>query len=213
MFNSTAIAQLGQPHTASRFFVFLDFDGDPVRVTTWHKSLTLSGTGDADLDGFTFDAFDPTVITVSEVQHSVDGAESVTASMSGLPVANADLLDILGDESKWRLRRAKLWLGVADATLTAQGNIVPYYLGRMVSYNFPQVGADSQTVEIVIESYRTILSGATGRTYMSQSIYDSGDRSAEVATSTGRIPASAQAVANGAAQGGVREFNANVRLL
>lgn len=213
MFNSTAIAQLGQSHTASRFFVFLDFDGDPVRVTTWHKTLTLSGTGDADLDGFTFDAFDPSVISISEVQHSVDGAESVTASMSGLPVANADLLDILADDSKWRLRRAKLWLGVADSTLTAQGNIVPFYLGRMVGYNFPQVGAKTQTVEIVIESYRTILSGATGRTYMSQSLYDPDDRSAEVATSTGRIPTSSGAVANGIVQGGTSQFSTGTRLL
>lgn len=202
MFDATAIAQLAQPHTNSRFFIFLDFEGDPVRVTTWHKSLTLSGTGDPDLDGFTFDAFDPSLISVSEVSHSIDGAEPVTASMSGLPVADADLLNILGDQSKWRFRRAKLWLGVADENLVAQGNIIPYYLGRMHSYEFPESSDTTQTVQIRIESYRAILSGATGRTYMNQSTYDSGDRSSDVATSIGRSSVAATAMAIGVIQGG-----------
>lgn len=215
MFDATAIAQLGQPHTNSRFFIFLDFDGDPVRVTTWHKSLTLSGTGDADLDGFTFDAFDPSLISVSEVSHSIDGAEPVTASMSGLPVADADLLNILGDQSKWRFRRAKLWIGVADENLAAQGNIIPYYLGRMHSYEFPESGENTQTVQIKIESYRAILSGATGRTYMNQPTYDPDDKSADVATSIGRSAVAATATAIGAIQGGMSSSldRTSVRLL
>jgi hypothetical protein len=49
-------------------FAFLDLKGEPIRVTNAPYSFTFAGTGDEDLDGFTFDAVDPRVVSVGPVK-------------------------------------------------------------------------------------------------------------------------------------------------
>jgi hypothetical protein len=54
--DSTAQAALGD-HFAVAWYIFLDLDGDPLRVTTFGQDTVFSSTGDVDLDGNTFVAF------------------------------------------------------------------------------------------------------------------------------------------------------------
>lgn len=162
------------------FLCWLDIVGDPVRATTWPAPLTMSGTGDPDLDGYTFDAIDPTFVNISPVQEQQGGSETVTASLSGLIGPDNDLLNLIGDETNWKGRAARLWQGVANEANAQQGAIWPYYTGTMSSLQI-SVSPEGQTIQISIETYLAILSPASNRTYLDQGLFDSGDKSAEAA--------------------------------
>lgn len=194
------------------FLVWLDFVGDPVRSTTWIADITLAGTGDADLDGYTFDALDPDLVSISDAINREGGSETVTARLSGLVGPNTDLLNIIGDVSKWRGRDARLWCIVHDEQYMRQGAVWAYYTGRMVS---ARIGgsADDQFVEVGIESYLATLTQASNRTYLDQAYFDPGDLSAECAISiangdTGGLSDQARTV--GGLQGILATITANM---
>lgn len=178
--DATASAELQAPVLHPCWVGWLDFDGDPLRLTTAPYDVTFSGEGDPDLDGFTFVAADPRIIQISDVHHREDGSETVTASLSGLPVIDADLLNIIGDPSKWRGRAAALWLMLYDEDLNRVGNVWKYYTGIMSAAPI-RPSPENQTIEIQIESYLASLSQASNRTYLDQKQFDPGDLSADAA--------------------------------
>ncbi|MBX4388515.1 hypothetical protein K4H03_20700 [Mycobacterium tuberculosis] len=178
--DASGSAALSAPVSHPCYVGWLDFDGDPLRLTTAPYDVTFSGTGDAELDGFTFEAADPRLINISDVHHREDGSETVTASMSGLPVIDAPLLNIIGDPSKWRGRAAALWLMLYDSNLQRVGNVWRFYTGVMSSAPI-RPAPDNQTIEIQIESYLASLTQASNRTYLDQKQFDPGDLSADAA--------------------------------
>lgn len=178
-FDATAISALDSSEVIQpAFFCWLDILGDPLRATTWSSDVTFAGTGDADLDGNTFLAIDPTVAEVSTVQHREGGSDSVTVSLSGLLLPDADLLATIGDRANWQGRPARLWMRIHDETGTAQGAVAAYYTGYMMALEIVPA-ADSQTIRITIENYLALLSAPSNRTYLDQERYDSGDLSAK----------------------------------
>lgn len=197
--DATAAAALALPLLHPCFVGYLDFSGDPLRVTTAPYPVTFSGTGDTDLDGNTFDAMDPQIISVSEVQHKEDGSETVTASLSGLATVDTALLNIIGDTTLWRGRAASLWLMLYDTSYARVGNVWRFYTGRMMAAAHRGDSA-SQTIEITIESYLASLSQASNRTYLDQAYFDSGDLSA----------AASIAIANGTHHGSNAGFLGSV---
>lgn len=178
--NGTASAALGGARVHPCFVGWLDFDGDPVRVTTAPYAITFSGTGDAELDGFTYDPINAQMVAISDVQHAEGGSDTVTATLSGLMGLDTDLLNIIGDKSKWQGQDSALWLILLDESLTRVGNVWRYYTGTMVSVQI-KGGVAGQVIELQIENYLASLSQASGRTYLDQERYDSGDKSAEAA--------------------------------
>lgn len=200
--NATAIAALSGSLLHPCFVGYLDFSGDPFRVTTAPYSVTFSSTGDTELDGNTFDAMDPQIISVSDVQHQEDGSETVTASLSGLATVDTALLNIIGDTSLWRGRAASLWLMLYDTSYARVGNVWRFYTGRMMSAGIKgDVGG--QSIEITIESYLASLSEASNRSYLDQAYFDSGDLSAaaSIAIANGTHNAGAGAAAGGGGMG------------
>jgi len=163
-----------------KFLCFLDIVGDPVRATTWPASLIMSSTGDVDLDGYTYTAIDPQFVSISPVTEQEGGSETVTATLSGLIGPDNDLLNIMGDESNWKGRSARLWQGVCNEEYVDQGAIWPYYTGRMNSLTI-RGSASSQTISVEIETYIALLSPASNRTYLDQNLFDPLDTSAEAA--------------------------------
>lgn len=178
--DATASAALSSPILHPCWIGWFDFDGDPLRVTTAPNDVPFSGTGDAELDGFTFLSADPSLVSISDVHHKEDGSETVTASLSGLPVLDADILNIIGDRTKWRGRAAALWLMLYDENLARVGNVWRFYTGTMSAVPI-RPSTDSQTIEVQIESYLASLSQASNRTYLDQQQYDPGDLSADAA--------------------------------
>ena len=158
-----------------RMLLWADFDGDPLRATSGLYDRTISGSGDAELDGF-YDSYDHNLISVGPVKHNETGSDTVTVTMSGL-LLNADLLNMIGDRTKWQGRSARLWFYCADENEMQVGSIIPYYTGYMndvVISGSPQ----EQRITLTIENYLATLSGAPSQTYMMQNLFDAGDLSA-----------------------------------
>lgn len=216
--DATASAALGASVLHPCWVGWLDFSGDPVRVTTAPYSVTFTGTGDTDLDGFTFEAANPQFIKVGPVKHREDGSETVTATMSGMVTVDTDLLNIIGNPALWRGRAAALWLMLYDTNLARIGNVWRFYTGTMVAA--PISGSpEEQSIDIQIESYLASLSQPSGRTYLDQQNYDAGDLSAAaaiaIANGTGGAGLYDTSGANGmpGVGGGGGRFNSNVNML
>lgn len=181
------LAMLGADVVRPPFLAWLDIVGDPVRATTWETSLRLTGTGDPDLDGQLYSAVSPVMGSISGVKRATGGTETVTATLSGIVGPNSDLLNILGDETKWKGRLARLWFLTLNEAGDRVGAVVPYYTGRMVGFSISG-SATMQTAKITIESYLASLTAASNRTYLDQGDFVTGDSSASLTL----------AVANGA---------------
>lgn len=159
------------------WFAFLDIEGDVIRVTTAGYDVTLTGTGDPDLDDQTFVAVDPSVLDIDEVSHREGGSETVTARLSGILEFDAETMNAIGDRARWQGRLVRLWLGIRDADGEWAGALAPYYTGYMMAVELLP-SALSQTIELQIENYLALLSSASNRSYLNQAHYDAADQSA-----------------------------------
>lgn len=196
--DATALAALNQPVIRPRWFAYLDFLGDPVRATTWVAPVTFTGTGDADLDGFTFDPLRDDLVQVGEPQYSANGSETLPLLLSGLTGPNSDLLNIMGDETKWRGRDVRLWQLVVDDAGAQQGVVWSYYTGWMSSMSIAG-DKSGQTIAVDVEAYLATLTPASNRTYLDAAYFDAADTSAAAAISalnSANGAASAQAAAS-----------------
>lgn len=182
MVSATVQSAIEAPVVYARWAAYLDFDGDPLRACTGLYDKTFSGTGDSDLDGLTYEAYNPEIVSISQVQHDEGGSNTVTASMSGLIVNNAAFLAIIGDKTKWQGRIARLWWYVVDENETQIGEVQAYYTGYMSDVTI-NGDAESQAVTISIEHYLTVLTMTPNKTYMIQKEYDPDDESAAASTS------------------------------
>ena len=177
-------AQVRRPVT----FCWLDIAGEPIRVTDAPYSFTFTGTGDEDLDGFTFSAVDPRVVSVGDVKAKEGGSDTLTLSLSGLAGVDGETMNAIGNRANYQGRDARLWKAMLDpVTLARVGAIWPYFTGYMA---VPKISGDrtSQTISLEIETYLAFFGQASNRTYLDQQLYDPADRSAELAI----------AIANGA---------------
>ena len=181
--DSTTQTALEQPILNWRVLIYLDFDGDVLRATSGIYDKTISGSGDAELDGEYF-SVNHELISVGAVSQSESGTDGVQVSLSGLIVNNSDFLSVIGDKSKWQGRTARLWFYVADENENLVGEYIAYYTGYMDAISI--LGApSSQTVSLTIENYLVSISGAQNKTYLMQDTYDSGDTSAAASIAAG----------------------------
>lgn len=171
-------------------FAFLDLKGEPIRVTNAPYSFTFAGTGDEDLDGFTFDAVDPRVVSVGPVKAREGGTDTLTLQLSGLAGVDDELMTQIGDRSNWAGRDCRLWRAMLDPhDMKRIGAIWSYYTGYM---SVPKISGDrtGQVINMSVESYLAFFGQASNRTYLDQQSYDPGDQSAALAI----------AIANGASK-------------
>ncbi|WP_031392932.1 hypothetical protein [Sphingomonas sp. STIS6.2] len=171
-------------------FAFLDLKGEPIRVTNAPYSFTFADTGDEDLDGFTFDAVDPRVVSVGPVKAREGGTETLTLQLSGLAGVDDELMTQIGNRSNWAGRDCRLWRAMLDPhDMTRIGAIWSFYTGYM---SVPKISGDrtGQVINMSVESYLAFFGQASNRTYLDQQSYDPGDQSAALAI----------AIANGASK-------------
>ena len=169
-------------------FCFLDIAGEPVRVTDAPYSFTFAGTGDEDLEGYLFQALDPTMVSVGVVKAKEGGSDTLSLELSGLPGIDGDLLNQVGNRANWQGRDARLWKAMLDpADPTRILSLWSYFTGYMA---VPKIVGDakSQTIQLSVETYLAFFNQASNRTYLDQASYDPGDQSAALAI----------AIANGA---------------
>lgn len=176
--DAAAIAALDRQIIRPVFFVYLDIVGDPLRACTAGRSYELTGTGDPDLEGFTFDGIDPTVVDIGPVRSKDGGSDSVTAKLSGIVTLDAELLNIVGDPSHWQGRTARLWRMIRDEAGVQQGALQHYYTGWMTALSIVGDPDQGQTINLTIDSYLAAYSQASNRTYLDQDQFDPDDLSA-----------------------------------
>ena len=199
--DATTQAALEAPILYWRALIYADFVGDTLRATNGIYQKTVSGTGDAELDG-TYDSYNHNIIEISPVSHNETGSDTVSVTMSGI-ISNADLLNLIGDRTKWQGRAARLWFYCVDQNEEQVGSIIPYYTGYMNDVTISG-SAESQRITLTIENYIVSLTGAFNRTYAMQKLYDPGDDSAAATLSAANGIASA--VQNGGQMGSVIGF-------
>ena len=200
MVDATTQAALEAQIVNWRVLIYADFVGDVLRGTSGLYDKVISGSGDSELDG-TYEGFSHDLINVSPVKHNESGSDTVSISMSGLVVNNADFLAIIGDKSKWQGRTARLWFYCVDENESQVGSIIPYYTGYMNEVGISG-SAESQTVTLTIENYLVSIAGAQNKTYLIQNIFDAGDLSGEASISAANGMAEAGNYAYGGGGGG-----------
>ena len=187
--DQAGVDALGAPVRRPVTFVFLDLAGAPLRVTNAPYPVSFAGTGDPDLDGFTFQPLDARMVSVGSVKAAEGGTDTVTLQLSGLAGVDADQMDEIGDKARFQGRDCRLWRGLLDpATLQLAGAVWSYHTGYMST---PKITGDKtgQVISQEVETYLAFFSQASNRTYLDQQLYDPGDLSASLTI----------AVANGAA--------------
>jgi hypothetical protein len=200
MVDATTQAALDATVVNWRVLIYADFQGDVLRGTSGLYNKVISGSGDSELDG-TYESFDHNLINVSPVKHNETGADTVSISMSGLIVNDADFLNLIGDKSRWQGRTARLWFYCVDQNENQVGSIIPYYTGYMNEVGI-NGSASSQTVALTIENYLVSIAGAQNKTYLIQNIFDAGDLSGEASISAANGMAEAGSYAYGGGGGG-----------
>ena len=183
------------------FLVYLDIMGDPVRANSSGTTITLTGTGDPDIDGFAFDGVSPDFVDIGSVAVNEGGSDSLIVSLSGLPVLDEETLDQIGDKANWQGREARLWRIIRNANGEQQGSIQHYYTGYMTSLDIKSA-SDSQIISLSIESYLAAFSAASNRTYQNQQEYDPGDQSARAMIAIANGTSTSNITPGGGAGGG-----------
>jgi hypothetical protein len=210
MVDATTQAALEATVVNWRVLIYADFVGDVLRGTSGLYDKVISGSGDTELDG-TYEGFNHDLINVSPVKHNESGSDTVTISMSGLVVNNADFLAIIGDKSKWQGRTARLWFYCVDQDENQIGSIIPYYTGYMNEVGISG-NSESQAVSLTIENYLASIAGAQNKTYLIQNIFDAGDLSGEASVSAANGMAEAGSYGYGGGGAGENDYGmANFR--
>ena len=198
----TAAAALDADVVKPVWFVFLDFVGDPVRGNSSGVDITISGTGQPDLDG-EFLGVDPSLVSVSSLKIAPGGSDTMTVRLSGIRGLDDDARQLLADPANWQGRVARMWRMIRNAENVQQGGIQHYYTGYMMS--LAHLGsASGLTIEVSIESYLAAFGEASGRTYLDQESFDPGDLSARAALAIANGNSSSPLIsgAGGAGAGG-----------
>lgn len=177
--DATAAAAMDGDVVKPVWFAFLDFVGEPVRANSSGTDITVSGSGQPDLDG-EYIGVDPRFVSISPVKVSPGGSDTVVARLSGIRGLDDDDRILLADPANWQERTVRLWRMIRNAADEQQGGIQHYYTGYMMSLSHIG-GASTLTIELTIESYLAAFSEASGRTYLDQEAFDELDLSARAA--------------------------------
>lgn len=92
----------------------LDIKDDPVTAWTGPGIFAPSGTGDAELDGQTFDPLGA-FVNVSNVAEDQSFGQPVVITLTADDLDLVALRQIVRDKRIWRGRKAWLWLGLINA--------------------------------------------------------------------------------------------------
>jgi hypothetical protein len=158
------------------WLAYVDIDGDPLYASTLPQTFTPTGTGDPDLDGIPYLSLPAGLVTITPLVNSSDGASAVEVELTGIPVTDGALLDLLAVAANWRGRSFRLWRGLANSSFVPT-TVEAYHTGYMMSLAIGG-GPSTQSVRITSESWLAALTTPRAKTYQDQADYDATDNSA-----------------------------------
>ncbi len=179
--DATASAAMGSSVVKPVWFIYLDIVGDPVRANSSGETLTIAGSGMADLDG-EYIGVDSRLLSISAVRMKPGGSDTVTVKLSGIRGLDDDDRILLANPANWQGRVARMWRMIRNEANAQQGGIQHYYTGYMMG--LAHVGnATTLTLDLTIESYLAAFNSASGRSYADQESFDEQDLSPRAAFS------------------------------
>lgn len=183
--DATAAAALDADHIKPVWFVYLDFVGEPVRANSSGRDITISGSGDDELDG-EYLGIDSSLVAMSPIKLAPGGGDTRWIRLSGIRGIDDETRTLLADPANWQDRLVRRWRLIRNTAGLPQGGLQPVDTGYMMSLTHFG-SASSATIELTYETYLAALKGASGRTWLDLSVFDEEDLS----------PRAALAIANG----------------
>ena len=155
------------------WIVRLDILDDPLYLWTGLGQLTPSGTGDAALDGYTFDGSGE-LGKIEPIKEGDTGSSSVMLSLPGIDLEKIALEQVVSDQRRWQFRRAWIWLGLLNTSLSVIANPTRIKTGRMDQMKLDADGKTG-TVSVILESHQAYASQPLGSRYIQQPTVDPAD--------------------------------------
>lgn len=123
----------------------LDIQTDPVAAWTGPGIFAPSGTGDTELDGYTFDGIEG-FIDISNIKEDQGIGGPVTLTATAHDLDDNLLRQLVRDKRTWRGQNAFLWLGLLDETANVISNPTRIKTGVMTSMEIQRRPDDSSVV-------------------------------------------------------------------
>lgn len=142
----------------------LDIKDDPVTAWTGPGIFAPTGTGDADLDGQTFDPVG-SFVEVSNIAEDQSFGQPVVITLTADDLDLVAMRQIVRDKRIWRGRKAWLWLGlisadqktvVADPVRIKTGFMTKIMIGRGVRVTTLTVNVDVDRSNALAAAFRLI---------------------------------------------------------
>ena len=181
------IAYVSQYVVTTALAVRLDFESEPVFVWTGIHPIAVSGSGDPDLDGNTFETLANGVAgDIGENTFSYSGSTEMTVSLGvpadpGIAMTAASIY-----RSEYLARSAILWRAVLYRPTDPLGE--PTWVwrrirtGKMDKLEITNDGSQHNFI-LTIEAHQANISNASNQTYLNQRYYDPSDSSQDYSTS------------------------------
>lgn len=174
--NPVTKAALASDVVYMAFIIRLDILGDPVLIWTGTRDYKPVGTGDAALDGLTFEGMG----AIGKIGNIVDGrggSQAVKLTLSGIDISSPLLRQVVGDNRTWQFRQAWIWIATLNADYEVIG--VPFRVktGRMDQMPVGKSGRKGDYVSVTIESHQAYASDVLNTKYSEQKDIDPTDTS------------------------------------
>lgn len=176
-------SHLGDQSLNVVYILRMDIPIDPVTVwSAWgQKTFTAGQTGDAALDGQTFDGVTHMIGEISAAQDEVGGSQSLELTMPGVDI-NSDLLrQVVRDKRQWQFRQAWLWMAFVDGNLNILGKPFRLKTGRMDQMVLSEDQSGVGSVKAVVEGQQAYASEALNTRYSETKDLDPADISNDFA--------------------------------
>lgn len=168
-------AEVIKPQIKPVWIVRLDIETDPVYAWTGRGQFTAAGTGDAALDGYTFEGV-ANFGEISAIKEDNTGSGMVSLKLAGVNVTEEVLDQIINNAYRWQGRRAYMWIGMLNEQYGVVANPTRIKTGLMNQLKLVD-GGETATVMLTIESHQAFISRATRTRYITQIEIDPNDLS------------------------------------
>lgn len=169
-------AEGDKPNPTPIWFLWLDVEGDPLRMHTGLGEITFgaSETGDPALDGYTFTGLGQ-LATIGQIQESENGSGPVSITVPGVDPEVAGFKPFIADARRWQFRRAVLWFSYVTADGTGLVDSPEREkTGRMDDMDIEHSG-DTCTITLNLEGFAASSGPPLNSRYADQAEIDPDD--------------------------------------
>lgn len=171
---------------------WFDFKSSPVGVWTGWRSIKPMGTGDSILDGKTFDPFAEGIpVSVGDNTYSYTGSDALDINLAAPGELTPEMVYASLDPEEYQGRTAIIWralmVTLPTATQPAEWAFRRVRAGVMDSLKITHTG-DQFIFNLTIEAHASMMTNATGSSYLDQPKFDPSDTSQNYAVSIANNP-------------------------